>query len=223
MKRTLFKTADGSHSIMVEELRESFHSQNGSIQESVHSFINAGLNFITEAFKYKSINIFEVGFGTGLNAILTEKWSRETRIKCNYHSIEAFPLENDLWQKLNYPSEIKNTSSDTFNALHLCEWNKEALISENFRLTKYKNELEKFETVKNFNVVFFDAFAPSVQPSLWKYEIFKMLFDQMTEKSVLVTYSAAAAPRNAMAKAGFWIEEIRGAAGKREMTRAIKW
>jgi tRNA U34 5-methylaminomethyl-2-thiouridine-forming methyltransferase MnmC len=223
MKRTLIKTADGSHSIMVEELRESFHSQNGSIQESVHTFINAGLVFLKEKFNPEKISIYEVGFGTGLNALLTEKWARETKIDCNYHSIEAYPLESSLWQELNYPGEISNTSNDVFKLIHESPWHQEIKISDNFSLTKYEEKIQSFVPDQNFNLVFFDAFAPSVQPHLWKFEVFKMIYEKMTQNSVLVTYSAAAAPRNAMVKAGFWIEEIRGAAGKREMTRAIKW
>lgn len=223
MKRTLIKTADGSHSILVDELRESFHSQNGSIQESVHTFINAGLFFLKETFNPSEVNIYEVGFGTGLNALLTEKWARENKTKCNYHSIEAYPLEAELWKELNYPSEIPNSSIEIFNELHKSPWHKQVEIGEWFKLTKYDEKIQSFIPDKKFNLIYFDAFAPSVQPHLWKHEIFEMIYKQMSKKSVLVTYSAAGAPRNAMAKAGFWIEELKGAAGKKEMTRAIKW
>lgn len=223
MKREIFTTRDGSHSIKVEELRESFHSENGSIQESLHTFINSGLDFFTKTFGKAPIDVFEVGFGTGLNALLTQKWANKNEIKCNYTSVEAYPLEDELWQKLNYFEKISGINQQDFFDLHLAKWQDSVSITQNFDLTKINQELESFETIKMFDVVFFDAFAPKVQPQLWTDKVFSSIYKSMNENSVLVTYSAAGVARRNMAKAGFWIDEIKGAAGKREMTRAIKW
>lgn len=223
MKRRIFTTSDGSHSIMVDELRESFHSENGSIQESEHTFIKEGLRYLNDTFKPKAINVFEVGFGTGLNAALTQLWQTNNSVPIKYFGIEAFPLEEEIWSALNYHEQIPSLNKSNFDTLHTVEWNKPTNISSGFELTKIKDEFEGYEHLNSYNLVYFDAFAPSVQPQLWSDKVFAKLFDTMQQKSVLVTYSAAGAPRRAMTKAGFWIEEIRGAAGKREMTRAIKW
>jgi tRNA U34 5-methylaminomethyl-2-thiouridine-forming methyltransferase MnmC len=63
----LITTKDGSHSLYRSDLNEKYHSEFGAIQESMHIFIQKGF----EAVNKKKIQIFELGFGTGLNALLT--------------------------------------------------------------------------------------------------------------------------------------------------------
>ncbi|MBI1184493.1 tRNA (5-methylaminomethyl-2-thiouridine)(34)-methyltransferase MnmD [bacterium] len=222
MKRSLFTTKDGSHSIMVEELRESFHSQNGSLQESEHTFIKSGLSFLFDTFRPPKIELFEVGFGTGLNALLSYLWAVKDKVHVAYTGIEAFPLENELWQSLNYSKLIDANSYDAFSQMHRSDWNTPIALHEFFSFEKTHGDLVQHAYKKSYNLVYFDAFAPSVQPELWTDAIFKNLYDTMLNPAVLVTYSAAGQPRRAMTKAGFWLDEIRGAAGKREMTRALK-
>lgn len=223
MKREIIVTEDGSHSIFVEELRENFHSDRGSIQESEHTFIKAGLEYALDTFGFKELNIFEVGFGTGLNALLTLLKADQLAVPVNYDGIDAFPLEANIYHKLNYEELINGLEPGILNRINDLSWNEIHEITSTFKLKKIEADLLSHDLLSSYQLIYFDAFAPSVQPELWSQRVFDKLYGALDHHGVLVTYSAAGAPRRAMQKAGFWIDEIRGAIGKREMTRAVKF
>jgi len=186
-KRTLITTEDGSHSIYVPELNEHYHSTHGAIQESNHVFIEAGLKEILKS--KRSISIFEMGFGTGLNAFLTLIYSLEHDIDIQYTAIEAFPVEEELLNKLNYGEIINEGAFENyFMNLHSAEWEQWNHLHENFQFIKHKVSLLDFKSDDKFDLVYFDAFAPNVQPELWTTEIFQKIYNSMNSGGVLVTY-----------------------------------
>lgn len=220
MRTKIEQTADGSHTLFVPELDEHYHSINGAVQESTHIFINTGLRHCSK----KQINVFEIGFGTGLNAYLTALAIQNTSIVIHYTSIEAYPLSLDLVAKLNYPKQIGGQSQDLFFKLHEIDWNNEQKITSNFFLTKVKDDFTKFDTtlLSDIDIVYFDAFAPEKQPCMWSQSIFDRLFAIMSLDSILVTYCAKGVVRRMMQQAGFIVERLPGPPGKREMLRATK-
>ena len=60
-------TADGSSTLALIGFKEQYHSVHGAVQESKIVYIENGFNSI----KNQEINILEIGFGTGLNCLLT--------------------------------------------------------------------------------------------------------------------------------------------------------
>ena len=159
MERELITTADGSHSLYVKGLDEHYHSIHGAIQESKHVFIETGLKHIFSK-GVQQINILEIGFGTGLNALLTLMEAEKLNIKVNYTSLEAYPLNSELVNALNYvdllsksESLVKVTLADRFNQLHNSDWEKEIVLSENFILHKIKNTLQEIIFNKNFDLI----------------------------------------------------------------------
>lgn len=220
MALKIIETADHSSSIYNDLLDETYHSRHGAIQESKHVFIRAGLKPLLEQ---KALHILELGFGTGLNAWLTaiEAWKSKTEIY--YSGVEAFPLQPDIINKLNYNrSTTDPTEKKWFQSLHQAEWNKAVSIHSFFTLTKWATPMEVYSEKQRFDLVYFDAFAPRIQPELWTFQRFKTIYHQMKRKSVLVTYSCKGDVRRAMLKAGFQVEKIPGPPGKREMLRATK-
>jgi len=219
-KREFKITADGSHTLYVEGLDETYHSKHGAIQEAVHVFIAAGLNYIQQT----QINVLEIGFGTGLNAFLTLLAAEKTNAEINYTGIEAFPLEQTIISKLNYTAELKSTDKEKqlFTKLHQVEWEGYQKITDNFNLTKTKIELADFKTSQQFDVIYFDAFGPRVQPEMWTETIFKNMYSCLVEGGVLVTYCAKGSVKRALKAVGFKVEPLPGPPGKREMMRAIK-
>ena len=222
MKTELIKTGDGSHSLYVPELNEHYHSTFGALSESLHVFIESG--FQKAASLFEEIKILEIGFGTGLNALLT--WMESERIpkKVHYVTLEPFPLDEEVWSSLNYPDCFCTFSyREIFRRLHQSEWNRSEMISPFFSIFKVKKHLEEYELGQGkFNLVYFDAFGPDVQPELWKEEIFRNIALSMINGGVLVTYSAKGSVRRALRNAGFSVEKLPGPAGKREITRATK-
>ena len=225
-KREFKITADGSHTLYVEALDETYHSKHGAIQEAVHVFIEAGLKHLDKT----QINVLEIGFGTGLNAFLTlleaEKtyFDKLSMTKINYTGIEAFPLEQEIIEELNYTAELKSTDKEKqlFKQLHKVEWEGHQKITDNFSLNKTKVELNQFETSEQFDVIYFDAFGPRVQPEMWTETIFKNLYSCLADGGILVTYCAKGSVKRTLKAVGFEVESLPGPPGTREMTRAIK-
>jgi len=221
VKREIVITKDGSPSVYVEELREAFHSLNGSVQESLHTFVKEGLVHFYNEYRPEQMHLFEMGFGTGLNALLAWQFAEKTRTLIHYTGIEAFPLEEVIYRELQF--DIADESAqEKLQKLHEVSWETWHELSDYFHFKKVEKGLNAYDFDREHNIVFFDAFAPSVQPELWSEEVFQKMYDGLSTPGALITYSAAGAPRRAMQKAGFWIAELRGAAGKREMTRAMK-
>ena len=214
MQRKLIITDDGSSSIYVEKLGEHYHSHFGARQESEHIFINSALKQLNKS----EINILEYGFGTGLNALLSLEYAMINGVKINYTSIEKYPVISEEYSKLNFGEK-----DDLFIKLHETEWGIDNVINDNFSLQKINSDFREFNSKSiKFDVVFFDAFAPDVQPHLWSEEIFAFIYNSMNIGGVLTTYTVKGSVRRLLKSVGFDVEKIPGPPGKREITRAWK-
>ncbi len=220
MKKEIIVTADGSHTISIPELNVTYHSKYGSMQESIHVFINAGLAFYENLHHKKSISIFEMGFGTGLNALLSWQFALQNNITINYISVELNPITTNEIQLLNY-GKLLNMQEE-FEQIHSATWNKKQKIHSLFTLYKIHNSLTNFITTDLVDIIFYDAFAPTLQPELWTKEVFQKLFNILSPNGILVTYCSKSYVRKNMQAVGFSIQKIQGPPGKREMIRAIK-
>lgn len=221
MNKTEIKiTVDGSHTLYVPHLDETYHSKHGAIQEALHVYINAGFNY----FNKTNLNVLEVGFGTGLNTFLTLREGVKKNSIINYTSIEAFPLDINNINQLNYLAHLKATVTEVklFNKMHECEWDKAVQINSSFSLRKLKLLLQNFNEEQNFDLIYFDAFGPRVQPELWEESVLALMYNALKPKGILVTYCAKGSVKRGLKKVGFILQNIPGPPGKREMTRAIK-
>ncbi len=214
-------TADGSVTIAIPELKVTYHSKHGAIQESDHVFIEAGLKPLLHS--QPTIHIFEMGFGTGLNALLTLAEAESQQQKIHYQSVEAFPLEATIIAQLNYCQQLQQpTLQPIFEQLHTAPWNQSINITPWFTFQKDHTTLFNFSTIQLVNLIYYDAFAPNAQPELWTVDAFTQLFNMLMPEGVLVTYCSKGDVRRAMQAAGFTVEKIPGPPGKREMVRARK-
>jgi tRNA U34 5-methylaminomethyl-2-thiouridine-forming methyltransferase MnmC len=218
----LVVTADGSHSLYLDHLKEHYHSHHGAIQESVHVYINAGLRHLLEK-KPSEINCLEVGFGTGLNALLTLIEAAKNTTKIHYHTLEPYPLALKLVNSLNYLTQLQATDfSPQFETMHQSLINEEQRLHQNFLFKKTNEKVENIRFIKNYDLVYFDAFAPSVQPELWAISVFEKIFAALSNDACLVTYCAKGAVKRNLKQVGFAIESLPGPKGKREIIRAVK-
>lgn len=214
----IIQTEDGSHSVLHSELHETYHSIHGAIQESEHTFIGAGLR----QCKQSSLNILEIGFGTGLNAFLTLVETEKTRQKVFYTAVELYPISPESAASFNYPDLIAKDKKDIFYLLHTSPWQKHISLTKNFDLNKIQEDFTKLRLTEMYDLIYFDAFSPEKQPEMWTNERFQMLYDCCNPNAILTTYCAKGAVRRALQTAGFSVERIPGAKGKREMLRARK-
>ena len=219
MKRRIIETADGSKTIQLEEWQEQYHSKHGAIQEAYHVFIKHGL----EHTNRDNLNILEIGFGTGLNAFITLIEGKKKDVSIQYVGVEQFPVSLEEVQQLDYVSSLSAQDfTSEFNTMHQCSWEKENAVSENFALTKQKKDFRDITERDLFNLIYFDAFGPRVQPELWTEEIFQIMYAALKTGGILVTYSAKGSVRRAMQAVGFRVERLEGPPGKREMLRGTK-
>ena len=223
MNRKTIITSDGSSSIFCEEVNQHYHSHFGAIQESMHIFINAGLCADTLAH-LDNMSILEIGFGTGLNALLTFIKTNELQKNIYYETIELYPLNPQEVAQLNYPSMLHYPNvKETFATLHNVEWNKAQPISENFTLHKrHISALNAAYPTNTFHLIYFDAFSPEVQPELWTREIFKPIYESMKDNGILLTYCTKGIVKRTLSTLGFKIEKLPGPIGKREILRGKK-
>lgn len=224
LNREIIITEDGSHSIMVHDINEAFHSDRGSWQESQYTFIERGLKqFILENPTVTNIKVFEMGLGTGLNALQSWMEAKTANVSIEYHGLEAYPLKPSEYSALNFGDFMETTSIENgLNKIHEASWNEKVTLSSSFDIKKIESKMEDANLDNDFDVVFFDAFSPKTQPELWSTAIFQKLFNAMSYGGILVSYSAAGVFKRSLQASGFWMEEMRGARGKREMVRARK-
>tara|TARA_B100000945_G_C20395623_1_gene604659 strand:- start:581 stop:1234 length:654 start_codon:yes stop_codon:yes gene_type:complete len=217
MNEKIILTNDGSHSLFSPKINESYHSKYGAIVEAEHVFIRNGFSTV----KKSNLNILEVGFGTGLNALLTYQKATQKGIQVNYHTIELYPIDKKTYLKLNFTDLIGLEKKDLSN-LHNCPWEKKQKINPYFSLTKNHTSLEKYKTDIKFDIIYFDAFSPEKQPELWSHIIFEKMHKILKNDGFLVTYCAKGIIKRTMKYVGFKIIVLDGPPGKRQMTRGNK-
>ncbi|MCK9629181.1 MAG: tRNA (5-methylaminomethyl-2-thiouridine)(34)-methyltransferase MnmD [Bacteroidales bacterium] len=233
--REIIISADGSSTLKLNEFDECFHSINGALSESLHIYLHSGLEFyITSG---KELTIFEMGFGTGLNAFLTFLYAKfHPYVKITYITIEKFPLREFEYKELNYPERIaslpeyacmenydKECMENHFLALHKASWGSVQNLLPNFSLEKVQGDLLDFELAPNkIDIIYYDAFSPNIQPELWDTRLFGKLFHWMIPGGILVTYSSKGIVKQALRDSGFMVKRLPGPAGKKHIVRAIR-
>lgn len=219
MKREIITTDDGSVTIYLPEMNESYHSKFGAIQEAKHVFIKNGLDLM----EGKPLSILEIGFGTGLNAFITFLEAQKNNRKIYYTGIEAYPVATEEAALLNYVSELKGEDfSHIFRQMHESAWGEDVKLTDNFVLNKQKLRFEDVTFDNRFDLIYFDAFGYPSQPDLWSEEIFAKMYTALKDKGILVTYACRTVIKKAMQAAGFTTKKLPGPPGKREMLRAYK-
>jgi len=211
-------TKDGSHSLLNTELNETYHSVHGALQESIHVFIKNGFDLALQK-NPESISILEVGFGTGLNALLTLQRAQQVQTKIQYTSIEAFRLPENIWSKLNYAESLG--LSEYFIKLHQAPWNVESSILPNFPLLKIDKTLQTVDLNSTYDLIYFDAFAPNKQPEMWTLDILSKVVGLMKPSGIFVTYCAKGQLKRDLKSLGLNIETLPGPPGKKEMVRGV--
>lgn len=214
-------TADGSTTIHIPEWNEQYHSKHGAIQEAYHVFIKKGFNHIPKEFS--PIKILEIGFGTGLNALITSLEAKIQNRNVAYCGVEGYPISPKEISQLNYATALGDASAEAyFQTINDGNWEKNFVVHDKFQLIKQEKMFDEIENRNEFDLIYFDAFGARVQPELWEVSMFQRMYKALKENGVLVTYSAKGSVRRALQEVGFVVERLDGPPGKREMLRATK-
>lgn len=229
-------TDDGSLTIYAPSSGEHYHSTHGAIQESQYIFVRHGLDYRASLSpELSNIRVLEVGFGTGLNTLLTLHWAEQAKKLISYTSIELYPLQPELYTQLTYDIDDMPHATKSLQALHKAPWEEVQSVSA-LSLLKHATSLQSYlelgnsspplvtegekKQVNSFDVIYFDAFSPEAQPELWQEEVFTSLHRLCAPRAVLTTYCAKGEVRRRLQRAGFVVERLPGPPGKREILRA---
>lgn len=219
MKREIITTADGSVTIYLPEMQETYHSKFGAVQEAYHVFIKNGLD-LTQA---QPVSVLEIGFGTGLNALITFDESVRKGQQVLYTGVEAYPVAPEEVSLINYPDIVgAGKHKEIFMLMHRLPWGERAVVNANFSLLKRKQFFHEIEDRDLYDIIYFDAFGYHAQPELWSTPIFERMYNALKPNGILVTYACRTVIKKAMQQAGFTTEKLPGPPGKREMLRASK-
>lgn len=220
MERKIIQTSDGSKSLYLPQYDETYHSRHGAVQEAYHVFIRSGLDLFEDGAQ---VRILEMGFGTGLNCFITWLEAQRRNLKISYCGLEAYPVSLDVCRELDYPAALDREESQIlFESLHQSPWDRTVEIDKSFELSKVKSTLSDFKATTFYDLIYFDAFGPRVQPDLWTESVFEKMYQALDSQGILVTYSAKGSVRRALQAVGFEVERLPGPPGKREMLRARK-
>jgi len=223
IKKRQYKTSDGSPTLYMEAFDEYYHSKHGAIQEANYVYLEKGLVYwMLQSPQKKECTIFEMGFGTGLNAILTAEVAKTQKKQIHYHTIEAYPLTSKELNDVGYSDFLSTELAALFSQVHQVEWEVSQKISDFFYLKKYQTLLKEFSSYQKYDIIYYDAFGARTQPELWEDECFPSLIQSLNPGGVFVTYSAKGSVRRALTSLGLSVSLIPGPPGKREMIRAIK-
>ena len=214
----LIITSDGSHTIFIPELNEHYHSIYGAVQESRHVFITNGLDFCT----LSHLNILEIGFGTGLNALLTSLQIYGTTRSVEYTAVEKYPLDERIIEMLNHKNISGYRSESIFHLIHSAKWDTVEEITDNFTVKKIRGDINEVSIDIKFDLIYFDAFGPDKQPGMWTTGIFEKISAATNTGGIFVTYSAKGQVKRNLRSCGFTVSLLPGPPGKRQMIRAIK-
>ncbi|MGD9328845.1 MAG: tRNA (5-methylaminomethyl-2-thiouridine)(34)-methyltransferase MnmD [Cyclobacteriaceae bacterium] len=220
----LLLTNDGSHTLMVEELNETYHSVHGALQESRHVFIKNGFRYILGKNPRKPLRIFELGLGTGLNALLTAMESHKLSVQVEYTCIEPYPVPEVIISQLNF-HEILDLPfvKDYFGKIHSVGWDQMNHIHSFFKFRKVQSTIQEFNiSAGYFHLVYYDAFAPNKQPEMWQRDVLQKVYGILSKESALVTYCAQGQVKRDLKASGFTVQSLQGPPGKKEMTRGLK-
>lgn len=215
MNRTLITTNDGSHSIRIDAMDETYHSIHGALQEAKHVFLKEGFYQSEDA-----VAILEIGFGTGLNAFLTMLEAHKCARQVEYVAVEKYPVAEEMLRVLNYGTLLHE--AEWFDELHVINWEMRVPLSDYFALTKLQKDIADIDFEARFHVIYFDAFAPDKQPEMWTPDVFEKMYKALLPAGILVTYCAKGQVKRDLKAAGFIVESVPGPPGKREMIRARK-
>ncbi|MDD2634173.1 MAG: tRNA (5-methylaminomethyl-2-thiouridine)(34)-methyltransferase MnmD [Bacteroidales bacterium] len=216
MNLETYLTLDGSKTLYSKKFQEHYHSKNGAFTESQHIFIDLGFKFIEKP----KINILEIGYGTGLNAIMTYKTNEKNPKKVLYHGIEKFPITNETFKDMGYIEYFNLTAQESI--MFSKDWDKSLKISQNFKLLKQNVDFLNFIPKINYDLIYFDAFSPDTQAEMWTYEQLQKIINRLSVNGVFVTYCSRGDLKRNLRSLGMDLKRFSGPPGKRHIVRAIK-
>jgi tRNA U34 5-methylaminomethyl-2-thiouridine-forming methyltransferase MnmC len=218
----IVRTEDGSNTIYNSEVGENYHSRHGALQESRHVFLKSGLEYFLSTNNTSAVSILEVGFGTGLNFLLSADHCISQNIALNYTGIEAYPVPESMIAQTGYDEYVSPTIWEQFISLYPNALQHAIELNKNCQLQIANRKLNDFASERQYDVIYFDAFAAAYQPEMWDEAAITHTLQFLKPGGVFVTYAITGNLKRTIKGLGLKVEKAPGAPGKREMLRATR-
>ena len=222
LKKSWILTKDGSSTLRIDSLNESYHSLHGAVTESEFVYLDNGLRFWQKSHSVSKASVLEIGYGTGLLAFLSFLNQLNNKMEIDYTSLEAYPLKIKDLERLNYNSFFESNQHLSFLDFSKLPWNNINQIIPKYSILKHNIFFEDFKSEKLYDIIYYDAFGFHAQPNLWEIEWMKKCFDLLNNGGLWISFCAKGSVRRGLQKVGFDVVRLPGPPGKREMLRAIK-
>ena len=222
LKKSWILTKDGSSTLRIDSLNESYHSLHGAVTESEFVYLDNGLRFWQKSHSVSKASVLEIGYGTGLLAFLSFLNQLNNKMEIDYTSLEAYPLKIKDLERLNYNSFFESNQHISFLDFSKLPWNNINQIIPKYSILKHNIFFEDFKSEKLYDIIYYDAFGFHAQPNLWEIEWMKKCFDLLNNGGLWISFCAKGSVRRGLQKVGFDVVRLPGPPGKREMLRAIK-
>ena len=223
------RTMDGTHTLYSAEYDQTYHSMHGALAEARHVFLEGAQ--VPGMLKEKpTLRVLEIGFGAGLNFLITAAAAGRTETALSYTGLEQAPPALEHFLRLDY-GNIDGLQEITDA---LIRWRSampevvpcgryERKLRPQCRLTLCVDEATVHPLPPAYyDVVYLDGFSPKANPELWTVAFIQSLFDATAPGGILATFSSAGHVRRALLQAGFVLTRRPGPDGKREVLSATK-
>ena len=221
-ERALVLTADGSRTLYDPGTGEHYHSRHGAVGESRHVFLRMGLQHYVAVHAPAALTVLEVGFGTGLNFLLSAEYCNSQEIRMQYIGVETNPLDVETLAGLEYGQSVPEELWREFLEKYPRSINEWMPVGPAVSLCVSHRAILGFQAPAKVDVVYFDAFSATHQPEMWSEEVLGHVAGMLKPGGVFVTYAITGDLKRSLRRLGFVIEKLPGAPGKREMLRAVK-
>lgn len=223
------QTGDGWATLYLPEQNEHYHSTFGAFEEACWIYIERGFGAVQAVLPAAApLRVLEMGFGTGLNAVLTVRAAARAKRQVFYTGVEAYPLPEDTVSALGYAARLGDEAGAyaSLHALKWAAWRPDlpfAEVTPCFQARKVKALFQETDwPAEAFDLIYYDAFSPRVQPELWTEDVAARLYKTLAPGGRLVTYCAQGKWKKNLQAAGFRLTMLPGPGGKREITAAEK-
>ena len=218
-------TGDQSKTLYSERYQQTYHSKHGAVNESLQVFVR-GSTVATRLARQQATRVLEIGFGLGLNFVLTADLAIEHGCQLEYIAVEHAPISASQFAKLDYQHWLQNNEPIATVHSVLRRDSQQSPLPNNGYLELHVEDAVspdlhvRLADAPSFDAIYLDAFSPDVNPECWTQPFFSLLNHLLTPNGVLATYCVKGTVRRNLAAAGFNVIKAPGPPGKREILTA---
>lgn len=213
-------TADGSQTLYSDTYYQSYQSIYGALCQARWVFLEAG-GVSRRLHARQPTRVLEIGFGTGLNAMLTLDLALATGCPLDFVSLERDLLPAQTFRALGHGRWLEHPEVAESLGKAIEQRRSGVQFAPQITFELALGDATTIDLPRTaFDVIYLDAFSPDANPELWAADFLARLHAALVRGGVLATYSVKGTVRRALESVGFDVAKRPGPPGKAEITVA---